>query len=97
VVATLILGVVWALWHLPLVFVDPRHLHGFTSLAPLILLALLTLIDISLMAFFYTWDFNATQSVLLCVLLHGSFNTAAGFVPVRRGINHVPLSWSMLD
>jgi membrane protease YdiL (CAAX protease family) len=33
------------------------------------------------MAFFYTWVYNATQSVLLCMLLHGSFNAATGFVP----------------
>jgi uncharacterized protein len=81
VVATLVLGPSWALWHLPLVFVDPRFSHGFTSFAPLVLLALLTLVGIALMAFFYTWVYNATQSVLLCMLLHGSFNTATGFVP----------------
>lgn len=91
VAATLVLGVLWALWHLPLVFVDPRFPHGFTSLAPLVLLALLTLAGISLMAFFYTWVYNATGSVLLCMLLHGSFNTATGFVPapfevLQRGV-----------
>lgn len=71
-VATLMLGLVWALWHLPLVLVDPRFPHGFTSFAPLVLLAFLTLVGISLMAFFYTWVYNATQSVLLCMVLHGS-------------------------
>lgn len=34
VAATLILGLVWAGWHLPLVFVDPRFPHGYTTLAP---------------------------------------------------------------
>ena len=51
------------------------------ALAPLVLLALLTLAGISLMVFFYTWVYNATGNVLLCMLLHGSFNTATGFVP----------------
>jgi uncharacterized protein len=81
VVATLVLGLAWAFWHLPLVLVDPRFPHGFTSLAPLFLLAFLTLIGILLMAFFYTWIYNATQSVLLVMILHGSFNTATGAFP----------------
>jgi hypothetical protein len=33
------------------------------------------------MAFFYTWVYNATGSVLLCMVFHGSFNTSTGFVP----------------
>jgi membrane protease YdiL (CAAX protease family) len=78
VVATLLLGGAWALWHLPLAFVDPRFPHGFTSPAPLALLALLTLLGIVGYAFFYTWVYNGTRSILLCMLLHGSFNTATG-------------------
>ncbi len=81
VAATLLLGLVWALWHLPQALVDPRFPHGFTSLAPLVLLALLTLVGIVFMAFFYTWVYNNTRSVLLCMLLHGSFNTATGAFP----------------
>jgi uncharacterized protein len=77
VAATAVPGLIWALWHFPQVFVDPRFPHGFTSLAPLVLLALLTLVGIALMAFFYTWVYNATQSVLQCMLLHGSFNTTS--------------------
>ena len=81
VLATVLLGFVWAMWHLPLVFVDPRFPHGFTSLAPQVLIGLLTMITIFFYAFFYTWVYNRTQSVLLCMLLHGSFNAAIGLLP----------------
>jgi membrane protease YdiL (CAAX protease family) len=56
-VATLILGLGWGVWHIPLY--GPV---GF--LVPLVL------------AFFYSWLYNRTQSVLLCILLHGSFTAA---------------------
>jgi membrane protease YdiL (CAAX protease family) len=83
VLATTLLGFFWAMWHLPLVFVDPRFSHGFTSVAPQILLALLT---IFFYAFFYTWVYNRTQSVLLCMLLHGSFNAAIGLLPASLAV-----------
>jgi uncharacterized protein len=56
-VATLILGLGWGVWHIPLY--GPA---GFV--VPLVL------------AFFYTWLYNRTQSVLLCILLHASFTAA---------------------
>jgi membrane protease YdiL (CAAX protease family) len=56
-VATLILGLAWGIWHVPLY--GPL---GFV--VPLVL------------AFFYTWLYNRTGSVLLCILLHASFTPA---------------------
>jgi membrane protease YdiL (CAAX protease family) len=56
-VATLILGLGWGVWHIPL-----YGLAGFV--VPLVL------------AFFYSWLYNRTQSVLLCILLHASFTAA---------------------
>lgn len=55
--ATLILGLAWGIWHVPLYGVA-----GFV--VPLVL------------AFFYTWLYNRTGSVLLCVVLHASFTPA---------------------
>ena len=57
VLATLILGLAWGVWHVPLY--GPL---GFV--VPLVL------------AFFYTWLYNRTGSVLLCILLHASFTPA---------------------
>jgi len=57
IVATLILGLGWGIWHVPLY--GPA---GFV--VPLVL------------AFFYTWLYNKTRSILLCVLLHASLTPA---------------------
>lgn len=55
--ATLLLGFLWGVWHVPL--------YGPLGwVLPLIL------------AFFYTYLYNRTGSVLLCILLHGSFTPA---------------------
>lgn len=54
--ATLVLGVVWGLWHLPLGVAN--------TIVPFFL------------AFFYTWLYNRTGSVLLAILLHASFTPA---------------------
>jgi membrane protease YdiL (CAAX protease family) len=56
-VATLLLGLGWGIWHIPLY--GPA---GFV--VPLVL------------AFYYTWLYNKTRSVLLCILLHASFTPA---------------------
>lgn len=86
VATTAVLGGVWATWHLPLVFVDPRFSHGFASVAPQVLLAALTMLTIALYAFFYTWLYNQTRSVLLCMVLHGGFNAAIGVFPASLDV-----------
>jgi membrane protease YdiL (CAAX protease family) len=54
--ATLLLAVVWGLWHVPI--------YGIGFVGPMIF------------AFFYTYLYNRTGSVALCMLLHGSFTAA---------------------
>ena len=54
--ATLLLGLLWGLWHLPL--------YGLGAIGPLFF------------AFPYTYLYNKTRSVVLCVLLHASFTPA---------------------
>lgn len=64
-IATLIVGMLWGLWHLPLVF-----LGGPMSEYPF-----LWFISIAADAFIYTWIYNSTKgSLLLVALFHGLGN-----------------------
>lgn len=69
-VATLILGCVWAVWHF--------HPMNWLTLAPI---APLYAISIVVGAFTYTWLYNHTGSVLLCILFHAAVNTAEYIAP----------------
>ncbi|WP_152040131.1 type II CAAX endopeptidase family protein [Salinigranum salinum] len=74
--ATLVLGVVWALWHLPLLATGTTEFHGlasFVALAPTTAIRILNIVGV---AFVLTWIYNATGSVLLAILAHTGFNTA---------------------
>jgi membrane protease YdiL (CAAX protease family) len=83
VAATVLLGVVWGLWHLPLLAAEPGTLHGLASLADLAPMVGLTLLNIVGYAVLLTWVYNGSQSVLLAIVLHASFNTAnALLVPI---------------
>jgi membrane protease YdiL (CAAX protease family) len=79
VAATLILGTLWGLWHLPVVAADPEFQHGldFAALVPVVALSLVSVIGY---AFLLTWLFNRTGSVLVAMLFHAGFNTANEFL-----------------
>ncbi|AXG10536.1 CPBP family intramembrane glutamic endopeptidase [Haloplanus rubicundus] len=74
--ATLILGVVWAFWHLPQLVADPNAVYSFAWLAEEIPGIVLRVINIVGFAFLLTWIYNGTASVLLALLLHAGINTA---------------------
>jgi uncharacterized protein len=67
--ATVILGLVWGLWHLPVA--GPAG-----AIVPFVL------------AFFYTWLYNRTGSVLLAILLHASFTPAQDHLILIGSASH---------
>jgi uncharacterized protein len=66
-VASLVLGVIWALWHLPLVWTEGNAMYQ----QPIWLL----LVDITAKSVLFTWVFLHTRgSVLIAMLFHGATN-----------------------
>ena len=85
-VSGLIVGAMWAIWHIPLFFIQgtsqyEQQLQG--GLLPAILGYAVFVIANSIQ---FTWVFNNTRgSVLLASVLHGASNTWAGYIDVYRG------------
>jgi len=92
--ASLILGVIWAAWHLPFFFIPGADNVGQSF--PIYLCAV-TAISVA-MAWLY-WRTN--QSLLLAMLMHASIDNTAGIVtsPVPAGVSnpfalpYAPLPW----
>ncbi|HZJ09089.1 MAG TPA: CPBP family intramembrane glutamic endopeptidase [Trueperaceae bacterium] len=73
--ASLILGLLWSLWHVPYALTA----GSFMSATPMSWYFL----EIVASAIIYTWLFNNTRgSVLLAILLHAAGNTTANLVPI---------------
>lgn len=75
VVTVLLIGVVWALWHLPLWFVNGSPQQAL----PFFWFALDALIQSIILGSLY----HRTGSVFYCMLLHGLINTLLGFFVVE--------------
>jgi len=74
--ATLVLGVVWAFWHLPQLVADPNAVYSFAWFVEELPGIVLRVVNIVGFAFLLTWIYNGTESVLLALLLHAGINTA---------------------
>ncbi len=69
--ASLIVGAVWALWHLPLLLSDPTGQRPALQFVAMLLAQSVV----------FAWIYNGTGgSVLLVILMHGSANTIAKFL-----------------
>ena len=72
-VGTLILGILWACWHLPLFWVT------VWGTPPTILNMVLYFPSVIFMTIVFTWVFNNTKgSILIAILLHTSFDVFVG-------------------
>jgi membrane protease YdiL (CAAX protease family) len=78
--ASLILGILWSLWHLPLFFIAGT----FQSHISFLIFAIST----TGYAFLITWIYNHTRgSVLLTLLFHTALNTTEFFLPFSLDAN----------
>ncbi len=64
-----IVGIAWALWHLPLFFIHGVSQYGASFQ--------LFAADVMGNAFLLAWIYGGTGSILVCVLLHAAGNTSA--------------------
>lgn len=80
--ATLILGVVWSLWHLPLFFVEGTYQTG---LGVGTLEFWLFMIGIVPLSFAFTWVYNNTsRSILAVILFHGMVNFTGELIAITE-------------
>ncbi|WP_254525508.1 type II CAAX endopeptidase family protein [Natrinema caseinilyticum] len=86
--ASVILGVVWALWHLPLFFIEGSFQHdavGFATTGFWLFMA-----GIVAQSVVFTWVYNSTgRTVLGIILLHGWVNFTAEIVLVLDTIYYL--------
>lgn len=68
-VSSLILGVIWTVWHLPLFF-----LKGFNQYGHNFWVFSLGVLGLALIL---TWLYNHTKSILMCIIFHASFDMTA--------------------
>jgi membrane protease YdiL (CAAX protease family) len=87
--ASLLVGIVWFLWHVPLLFI-PGDQNGAM---PLPLMAVFILAS----AVLYTWLYNNTGgSVLAVTLLHGGLNVWGQVIAVHPAETGDPLSGAVM-
>jgi uncharacterized protein len=78
-VAAIGIGVLWALWHLPLYFVEGSYQHGLGVGSLRFWLTNLVLVGLGVL---YVWLANgAGDSILVAILAHAGFNAAGELVP----------------
>ena len=77
--SSLVLGVIWCCWHIPLFFLPGSSQRGIPF--PIYLMLVVTL------GVYFTWLYNnARGSLIITVLAHFSFNLSGGFIAGTLGL-----------
>jgi membrane protease YdiL (CAAX protease family) len=85
-VSSLIVGVIWAIWHIPMFFIKGNTQYDRASQAGLLPAILGFAVFAIAYSIQFTWVFNNTKgSLLLAAVMHGSLNTWGGYIDVYRG------------
>ena len=85
-VSGLIVGVIWATWHIPLFFIKGTGQYDMQSQGGLLPAILGYSIFVIVYSIQFTWVFNNTKgSVLLAAVMHGASNAWGGYIDVYRG------------
>ncbi len=78
-ISSLILGVIWCCWHIPLFFLPGSSQQGIPF--PIYLMLVVTL------GVYFTWLYNNTKgSLIITVMAHFSFNMSGGFIAGTLGL-----------
>ena len=85
-VSSLIIGVMWAIWHIPMYFIRGTFQHEMQSQGGLLPAFLGYSLFVIVSSIWFTWIFNNTRgSVLLAAVMHGASNAWGGYIDVYRG------------
>lgn len=85
-ISSLLIGVMWAIWHIPLSFIPGTFQHDLQSQVGLLPAILAYSVFVIVSSIWFTWIFNNTRgSVLLAAVMHGASNTWGGYIDVYRG------------
>ena len=85
-VSSLIIGGMWAIWHIPQFFIQGTFQHDLQSQGGLLPAVLSFSLFVIVSSIWFTWIFNNTRgSVLLAAVMHGASNTWGGYFDVYRG------------
>ena len=77
--ASLIVGIIWAFWHLPYFFIPITPHSGITLVNQIG-----WFVGIVLLSVILAWAYNNTGSVLIAMVLHAMVNTADVLLPLAR-------------
>ena len=82
-VSSLIIGALWALWHIPLYFIKGTSQYDWRMAGGLLPTFLGYTVFVIAWSIQYTWVFNNTKgSVLLAAVVHGAGNAWLGYIDV---------------